>query len=611
MSRRRGAARALALAVALAPPLVPGAAGAAAAAEGKPGAHAIAMHGEPKYPDGFAHFDYADPDAPKGGTLALAPVGSFDTLNPYSLVGTAAAGLSSHVFERLLARSRDEPFALYGLLAERVEVPEDRSSVTFHLNPAARFHNGEPVTAEDVLFSWRLLRDHGLANQRSFYRRVARAERVGPRAVRMVFAPPADREMPLILGLMSVLPKSVYAGLDFERLGMTPPVGSGPYRLESADPGRSVVFRRDPDYWGRDLPANRGRHNFDTIRYDYYRDAAAAFEAFKTGEASLRVEPDPIRWDSGYDFPAARAGEVERAEIPHGRPSGMYAIALNARRPPLDRRAVREAAILAFDFEWANRTLYRGAYARTRSHFDNSDLAAAGPPDAREMALLRPWLAELPEEDLAQGYRPPETDGSGRNRRNLRAALKLLRDDGFRVEDGGLVPPGGGPPVSLELLLIDPRAERLAAAYADSLARLGIELRVRTVDTAQYQRRLLDFDFDLVVHRWFNSLSPGNEQEHYWSAAAADRPGSRNYPGVRSPGVDATIRALTAARGREDFAAAARALDRLLMAGRHVVPLFHATADRVAWRKGLRRPATTPLYGFAPDTWWRDPAAAR
>ena len=570
-------------------------------------AHAIAMHGDPKYPDGFLHFDYVNPDAPRGGVLRMTPVGTFDTLNPYGLIGVPGAGISSFVFERLLARSRDEPFTLYGLLAERVEVPEDRSWITFHLDPNARFHTGEPVTVDDVIFSWRLLRDHGRANQRSFYRKVERCEQVGPLAVRMTFARPADSEMPLIMGLMSVLPRSVYEGVDFENSGMMPPVGSGPYRFGSVDPGRAVVLERDPDYWGRDLPVNRGRFNFDTIRYDYYRDAATAFEAFKTGQASVRWEPDAGRWASGYDFPAVRSGAVEMAEIPHGRPSGMFGIAMNTRRAPLDQKMVREALAHALDFEWINQTLLHGAYTRTRSHFDNSALAATGAPDASELALLTPYLAEIPQADLADGYRPPSSDGTGRNRANLRTGLKLLRAAGFRISDGVLRYPGEERPLELELLLGNSRLERLAGAYADSLKTLGISLAVRTVDRAQYQQRLTDFDFDLIFYNWYNSLSPGNEQEHFWGSAAADRPGTRNYPGVRSAGVDAMISHLTRARAPEDFVAAARALDRLLLAGRYVVPLYHLRTDRVAWQKGMRRPAITPLYGFTLDTWWWEP----
>ena len=572
--------------------------------------HAIAMHGEPKYPAGFTHFDYVNPVAPKGGDLRIAPVGTFDTLNPYSLVGIPAAGLSGHVFESLLTRSRDEPFTLYGLLAERIEVPPDRSWIIFHLNPKARFQNGAPVTVDDVIFSWQLLKEKGLANQRGFYRRVEAVEPVGHNAVRMRFAKPIDREMPLIMGLMAVLPRAVYQNLNFERLGMTPPIGSGPYRLASVDPGRSVGFVRDPDYWGRDLAVRRGRDNFATIRYDYYRDAAAAFEGFKTGAVSVRLEPDPARWVTGYDFPAMRVGETRRAEIPHGRPSGMYGIAMNTRRAPFRSRAVREALILAFDFEWANRTLFHRAYARTRSFFDNSVLAALGPASTAEREILGANSASIPASDLARGYRPPASSGTGRNRENLRRAQALLRDAGFQVKDGARIDTSTKIPMVLELLLNNPREERLALAYAESLATLGITLRARNVDAAQYQRRLLDFDFDMIIHGWAMSLSPGNEQEHYWSSAAAARAGSRNYPGIRSAAIDRMIVEITAARDGKRFNTAVKALDRLLLAGRYVVPLFHLPVDRVAWRVGLGRPPTTPLYGFSLDTWWWDRSAA-
>ena len=571
--------------------------------------HALAMHGAPKYADGFNHFDYVNPDAPKGGALRIAPVGNFDTLNPYSLAGVAAAGVSGHVFESLLTRSMDEPFTLYGLLAERMEVPEDRSWIIFHINPQARFQNGEPVTADDVIFSWELLKEKGLANQRGFYRRVAGVERVGPKAVKMVFARPVDREMPLIMGLMAVLPRSVYANLDFERLGMTLPVGSGPYRLTAFEPGRSVTFGRDPNYWGQDLPVRRGRDNFSTVRYDYYRDAAAAFEAFKTGDVSIRIEPDPARWATGYDFPAMREGKAERAEIAHGRPSGMYGIAMNMRRAPFDARAVRQAMILAFDFEWVNRTLFHDSYARTRSFFDNSPLAATGPPGRAERELLGGDIAEIPTRDLVAGFHPPKSDGRGRDRNNLRRAQALLHDAGYVIREGARIDPARDEPLSLEMLLVRPREERLANVFAAALKTLGISLRVRTVDTAQYQRRLLDFDFDMILHRWPMSLSPGNEQEHYWSSAAASRPGSRNYPGITSPAIDRIIREITSATDREKFISAIKALDRLLLAGRYVIPLFHLRGDRVAWQAGLRRMSATPLYGFSLDTWWWDPSS--
>jgi ABC-type oligopeptide transport system substrate-binding subunit len=455
-----------------------------------------------------------------------------------------------------------------------------------------------------------LLKEKGLANQRSFYRRVETVEQVGARAVRMRFAAPVDREMPLIMGLMAVLPRAVYQGLDFERLGMTVPVGSGPYRLRSSEPGRSLVYSRDPDYWGRDLPVRRGRNNFTAIHYDYYRDATAAFEAFKTGAASIRVEPDPVRWATGYGFPAMLDGAADRAEIPHGRPSGMRGIVMNTRRAPFKSRALRQAMILAFDFEWANRTLFHGAYHRTRSFFDNSALGALGPAGLAERELLNSVGAEIPPDDRAKGYQPPKSDGSGRNRGNLKRAQALLREAGFVVRDGARIDPGSGRPLVLELVLVRPRDEKLALAFADSLGVLGIALRVRTVDVAQYQGRLLAFDFDMIIHHWAMSLSPGNEQEHYWSSAAADRSGSRNYPGVRSPAIDRVIAEITAAKSSERFTTAARALDRLLLAGRYMVPLFHLKVDRVAWWTGLRRPGVTPLYGFALDTWWWDPSAA-
>ncbi|BBK35575.1 ABC transporter substrate-binding protein [Allostella sp. ATCC 35155] len=567
--------------------------------------HAIAMHGEPALAAGFAHLPYADPAAPRGGRLTVAAFGSYDSLNPFVIKGVPARGIRGYVFESLLARNEDEPFTLYGLLAERVETPPDRSWVAFTIDPDARFQTGEPVTVEDVLFSLDLLRRQGRPNHRFYYSKVTATERLGERTVKLVFDGSGDRELPLILGLMPVLPRSVYGGRDFAQGTLEPPVGSGPYRVAEAEPGRHVTYRRDPDWWGRDRPVNRGRFNFDEIRYDYFRDANVAFEAFKAGLLDARVETSPARWAAGYDFPAMADGRVMRAEIAHGRPSGMFGFVLNARRPVLADRGVRAALVDSFDFEWANRVLFHGAYRRTTGYFDNSPLAATGPASPAERALLAPFLDRLSPDILEAPPVPLSGDGTGQDRAQLRAVFDRLAAAGWRIRDGRMTETATGRPLAFEILLVQPEQERFALHWARTLKRLGIEASVRTVDSAQYQGRLESFDFDVILNLWANSLSPGNEQSFYWGQEAAGQPGSRNYPGVAEPAVDAAIAALVESRTREELATAARTLDRLLRAGRHVVPLWYEPVDRVAWWTRLGRPARSPATGVDFDSWWQ------
>ena len=569
--------------------------------------HAIAMHGTPKYAPGFDHFDYVEPTAPKGGSFVLGRSGSFDSLNPFLIKGVPAAG-SDLVFERLLKRSRDEPFTLYGRIAQSVEVPEDRSSVTFTLRPEARFHDGSPITADDVIFSIEALRTQGRPNHRLYYGLVARTEKLGPRKVRLFFGPGSNREMPLIMGLMPILSKDYYATVDFAATTLTPPMGSGPYRVAAVEAGRSIAYRRVADYWGRDLAVNRGQYNFDRIRFDYYRDGVVALEAFKKGLVDLRPEPDPGRWASAYTSPALTDGRMILAEIGHGRPSGLYAFAFNTRRAIFGDRRVRAALAYAFDFEWVNRTLFHGAYRRTAGYFDNSDLAASAPASAAERTLLAPFAGRLPREVLEKVYRPPSI-ADGDARRRLRIALGRLKAAGWTTADGSLRTANRAPAV-FEILLIDPRQERLALEFRRRLGRLGIIVSVRTVDTAQYQERLNTYDFDMILYQWDASLSPGNEQAFYWGAQAADEDGTRNYPGVRDAAVDAMIGHIADARDRAGLTAASRALDRLLQWGHYTVPLFHLAQDRIAYWDTFGQPATTPLYGYDLDTWWHDPAKA-
>ena len=571
----------------------------------------IAMHGEPSAQQGFAAFPYVNVDAPKGGRLTLARRGSFDSLNPLIVKGAAAEGVRDYVYESLMARGLDEPFSLYGLIAEKVEVPEDRSFVEFTLNPKANFSDGAPITVDDVIFSYETLRDHGRPNHRSYYKKVARAEKTGEGKVRFTFDGGGDREMPLIMGLMPVLPKHLLTEESFDKTTLEPVIGSGPYLIEEVKPGRSIRYRRDSNYWGKDLPVNRGRFNFDEIRVDYYRDAGSMFEAFKSGAVDARPEDDPTRWTEGYDFPALRDGRVKKDEFPVGTPSGMSALVFNTRRPIFADIRVRQALIKLFDFEWINRTLYHGQYARTQSYFDRSDLSSHGrAADARERALLAPYQAEVKPEIMEGSFAFPVSDGTGQNRDRRIEALALLEQAGYRLDRGVLVNAETGEPFAFEILATTRAEERLLLTYARALKEVGIDARIRQVDSAQYQRRKQTYDFDMIQYDWPVSLSPGNEQSFRFGSEAASIEGTFNYAGVKSPAVDAMIAAMLAAKSREDFVSAVRALDRVLLSGDYVIPLFHLPRDWVAYWQSLQHPEKTPLYGYQLDAWWSAPPQA-
>lgn len=567
--------------------------------------HAIAMHGEPLYPPGFPHFNYVNPDAPKGGSIVFGATGSFDSLNPFIVRGTAAIGLREHVFESLLARGYDEPFTLYGLLAETVEMPDDRSSVTFSLNPRAHFSDGEPVTADDVIYSLETLRDKGRPNYKTYYSKVEKIEKLGPRKVRFVFGAERDREIPLILGLMPIIPKHVYEKRDFGDAGFDTPVGSGPYFVENLQPGSRIVYRRDPDYWGAALPVNVGQNNIDRLTYEYFRDANASFEAFKTGIYHARPEDDPGRWTTGYDFPALRAGKVRKEIFESGMPSGMYALVFNTRRQVFADRRVREALIQLFNFEWVNKNLYYSAYVRTQSFFDNSELGSHGrEASGRERALLAPFPGAVTPDIMTNGWQAPKGDPSGQDRENRMRAVALLREAGFEVLDGRMTNARTGRPLAFEILVATPAEERLALTYARMARRVGVEAAVRNVDPSQYQERRSNYQYDMIFNSWFSSLSPGNEQSFYWGSEAADVPGTRNYMGVKEPAVDAMIAAMLEARSREEFIAAVRAMDRVLLSGAYMIPLFHQPDQWLALWKKVKVPERTSLYGYRSSTWW-------
>ena len=576
--------------------------------------HAIAMLGAPKYAADFTHFDYVNPDAPRGGTLRLHALGSFDSLNPYIVRGKKAAGIhhgSGMYFETLATRARDEPFTLYGLIAQTIETPDDRSWVEFTLRPEAKFSDGTQITVADVIFSWEILKEKGLPNARATWSRIAEVTETGPRRVRFTFADDADRELPLLIaGFMPVLSADWWAIRNFDDTTLEPPLASGPFTVAEIDPGRSLTFRRNPDYWGRDLAVNAGRHNFETLRYDYFRDASVALEAFKAGDYDLRFEGDATRWATQYDFPAVRDGQVVRDVIETGVPSGLDALTFNLRKAKFSDIRVREALTLAFDFEWINKSLLHDGYARTASMFTGSDMAASGPPEGAELALLEPWRGKIPDAVFGPAYRPPATDGRGRPRANLKRAAALLDAAGWNVADGTRVDANGAP-LQIEITIRRPSNEKIALAFARNLERLGITATVRLVESAQFQGLIDTYDFDMVFGFWGVSLSPGNEQQNYWGAQTANLPGGRNWAGVADPAIDAMIDALGAAKTREALVAAARALDRILMWSHYVLPLYHDPGQRIAHWRHIARPTVIPVYGLQIETLWDADASAR
>lgn len=570
--------------------------------------HAIAMHGAPKLADGFTSLPYANPDAPKGGRLRRGVQGSFDSLNPLIIRGEKVDGIREFSIESLMTRGLDEPFTLYGLLAERVDVPDDRTSITFYLNPLAKFADGAPVTADDVIFSLELLRDKGVPTIfGSHYKKVISTQRISDRVVRMNMDG-QDRELPLILGLMPVLPKHKIDRETFDQTTLTPLLGSGPYQISRVDPGRSITYTRNPDYWARDLPVSRGRFNFDEIRYDYYRDASILLEAFKSGQADVRLDEDPTMWAKTGNFKAAEDGRVVREEIPTGLPAGMNALVMNSRRPEFADQRVRQALILLFDFEWINATLYDGRYKRTQSYFERSYLASTGiAADARERALLAPFTDKVKPEAMTGTFHMPVSDGSGFNRTNARRALDLFQEAGYELRGNNLVKKDTGAPYGFEILVTKGGAERLMLAYIGALTSLGIDARLRSIDSAQLIGRINTYDFDIIMQTWQQSLSPGNEQIGRFGSASAAAQGSRNYAGVANPAVDAMIDAMLASKEPDDFTSAVRALDRVLISGDYVVPLFHVPSQWVASWSTLHHPQTQPLWGYNIDTWWFEP----
>lgn len=570
--------------------------------------HGLAMHGDLKYPADFKHFDYVNPNAPKGGEVRRAAIGGFDSFNGFIIKGRGAAGLGL-TYDTLMVSSADEPFSMYGLVAETVEVPKDRSWITFHLNPKARWHDGKPITVADVIWTFNTLVKDGAPFYRFYYGNVAKVEKIGERSVKFTFKPGQNRELPLILGQMAVLPKHYWADRDFTKTTLEPPLGSGPYRLKSFEANRYVALERVKDYWAANHPVQRGEYNFDTIRFEYYRDSTVALEAFKAGQFDFRRENSSKAWATAYDIPAVRDGSLIKKAFGHKRSTGMQAFIFNLRRPLFQDVRVRRAVGYAFDFEWSNKTLFYGQYARTNSFFENSELASVDLPKGDELAILQEYRDRIPAEVFTKVYANPVSDGSGNIRANLRAANKILREAGWRIDKKTrkLTNQKTGQVFKFEIILVSPLMERVVLPFKKNLSRLGIEVSVRTVDSAQYERRVQDYDYDMIIAGWGQSQSPGNEQREFFGSAAADRPGSRNLTGLKDPAVDALIERLIAAPDRKNLVTMTRALDRVLLWKYIVIPQFHIPYDRLVYWNMFGQPKVVPDSGAQFFTWWIDP----
>ncbi|MBO9495734.1 ABC transporter substrate-binding protein [Thalassotalea sp. G20_0] len=567
----------------------------------------LVLHGEAKYGSKpFTHFDYVNPDAPKGGSIRMAASGTFDSLNPYTNKGTPVSGIEL-IYDTLMIQSRDEPFSLYPLIAESAEKASDNSSITFNLNPDARFHDGQRITADDVKYTFELLTRQGHPFYRSYYSDVDTVTVLADRRVKFTFKHSNNRELPFILSELPVLPKHYWEldENDFSSASLQIPLGSGPYQVKSVDGGRSIVYQRVKDYWAKDLPVNRGRYNFDEVSYDYYRDEHVALQALKAGEYDLRYENIAKNWATAYDVPPVHNGELILATIPTRNPAPIQGFAFNLRRDFLQDPLVRKAMGYAMDFEWLNRNLFHDSYIRSKSYFGNSGMEATGIPEGDELKLLEPWRNQLPAELFTRPYSVPVTNGSGNIRPQLKKALRLLKKAGWTLENNQLVN-NNGQPLEVELLLGQPSLERVALPFKKNLEQMGIELKIRTVDISQYINRIRDFDYDMIVAGYGQSASPGNEQTGFWGSKAADTKGSRNYMGIKDPVVDAMIDHVIDATSREELTTAVKALDRVLLWGEYLIPQWYYPYDRIAHSSRLIRPESEPLYSTDIYTWWID-----
>lgn len=564
--------------------------------------YALAMHGAPRYPADYKYFDYVNPAAPKGGDLKTSKNGSFDNLNNHVILGNNAEGLEL-LNDKLMQRAWNEPFTLYGLVAESIDITPDRSEIMFHLRKSAKFHDGTPMTAEDVKFSYEMYRKHGHPVRRRVYGLVTNVEILSPRDIKFTFGPGHDRESALILAMMPVLPKHYWVRHDVGKTTLAPPLGSGPYKIKSVEPGRKIIYERVKDYWAKDFPVNVGQYNFDTITYTYYRDDDIALQSFKAGDYNLRHEYNIHKWMTSYDFKALQEGKVVKEEVSHHRPEWLRAMIFNTRRPVFEDRQVREALGLMFNFEWINKNLFFGAFKRIPSAYPNSELAAVGKPQGEELAQLEKYRKSLPSEVFGEPWQPPSAD----MRDNQRQAMALLKEAGWIYKDQMLINKKTGAPFNFEILLNDPSSEKIALEFSRSLKKIGIAARVRTVDSAQFTGRLDSYDYDMVMHRWINSLSPGNEQINYWGTAAAENKGARNYAGIRNAAIDGLAADIAHAVDRQTLVSRTRALDRALMWGYYMIPMHYLGRDLVAHTTDMQRPETTPVYGIVTDTWWFQP----
>ncbi len=577
--------------------------------------HGYAQFGTLKYPARFTHFDWVNPQAPKGGTLRAMAFGTFDTLNPYTFKGSSPVTTPnfqqygvSELNETLMVGtgqydpSGDEPTSSYGLIARSVEFSEDRSWVVFNLRPEARFHDGKPITAADVAFSYRTLLKEGHPIYRTNLQEVQRVDILGPQRIRFVFKRAGNPLLILRLGEMPVLPQHYWKGRDFKATTFEPPLGSGPYRITQVQPGRRLVFERVKDWWGKDLPVNRGKYNFDRVEYEFYRDSDVAFEAFKAGEFDIYIEHQAKNWATGYNFPAIRRGEVIQAQIKHQIPTQTQGLFMNSRRAAFADRRVRQALGLMLDFEWTNRALFSSAYQRATSFYPNSEFSASGLPQGKEWLLLAPYRDQLPAALLTQPFKVSRTDGNGVGRDNLRQALDLLGQAGWKLSGQRLLN-STGQPLKLEILLVNPNLERILQPYVENLASIGIDARLRTVDRAQYKQRLDQFDFDMILMTLTQTLSPGLEQWQYFHSSQATTKGSKNYAGVSSPVVDHLLETLLAAQTRDDQVAATRALDRVLLWQHYMIPNWYLDYHRLAYRNRFAFVATPP-YTLGLNSWW-------
>lgn len=572
--------------------------------------HGLAAHGAPALPPDFEHLPYADPQAKKGGRLRVGLAGTFDSLNPFNLKsGSTAQGLVGNIFQGMMARSQDEPFTLYPLIAQSLDIDAARAHVTFHLDPRAHFSDGKPITSEDVLFSFNLLKSKGRPQQRVAYGLVKSITAPDAQTVSYDLTGVGDRELPLILAIMPVLPRHATDLERFSDATLAKPLGSGPYIVADAQAGARLLLKRDPNYWGADVPSQRGFYNFDEIDIQYFRDGNALFEAFKAGLIDYREETSTTRWSTGYDFPALREGRVATEALKNENPKGLEGFVFNTRQTIFKDIRLREALGMMFDFEWINANLYSNLYTRTKSFFDESELSSSGrPANEKERALLAPYPDAVRADILDGKWRPPVNDGSGRDREMAKRALELLAAAGYHVNGDRLAKDGA--PVSFEIMVKDRNQERLALNYAASLARIGVEARVRLVDEVQYQRRRQKFDFDMMIGQYLASASPGNEQRMRWGSASATQESSFNLAGAASPAIDSLIAALLSAQSHEDFVSAVRAYDRVLLSGFYVVPLFHASEQWIAHSTDLARPQrlpryAAPLFGPTLESWWR------